>query len=154
MNIDALTPYFNYYQGQELSWCHQTIINAIKLYRSVGEVLDQDKVIRMAETAYGVIMLYLAAGGTVEQEYTDELALVVADGIINYYPKSRQMFGDDLDESYPEVPQPETKGDFKVWVKYFINEGFSLNEIYQMTYRGMSEYAIGEQEDIVETLGE
>lgn len=156
MNIDALTPYINYLNGVELTWCHQTMINAIKLHKAAkNEHITLDELIKQTEYVYGITILYLAAGGRPDETYNDQMDEIVIDGIKNYYPESRPMFGNDLDESYPEVPQQEEDEgafDFKVWIQFFKREGFTLDEIYQMTFRGMVEYAVGVQEDIIEAL--
>lgn len=152
MDMTLIGSYVNYWQGLELSWSHASILRSIRFYQMIhGEALSYHEFMgKIKDPAVLLCLFYGALGNIEDTEGTDlfDVLDIVLDGLKNYYPEPEIEFG-ELDESYPEAKPPaRIPADFRSWVLFFKDKGFSLEEILNMTWRGMVAFAKDPAEEV------
>jgi hypothetical protein len=152
MDMTLIGPYVNYWRGLELSWSHASILKSIRFYQMIHEeTLSYHEFMGKLKEPAVILCLFYGALGSIEEiegASFDDVLDAVLDGLKNYYPEAEIEFG-ELDESYPEAKPPaRIPADFRSWVLFFKDKGFSLEEILNMTWRGMVAFAKDPEEEV------
>ncbi len=158
-----LEPYknlINFDRLRELHWCNRTMGGAIQMYRHLtGREVTLDELLSVRMTPDGVQALLFGALVDVPlADFTDiyaslseqkdehgvpmifpEFQAAVYDGVFHYLPESSTRLVGQGDHAWPEALPDKNAGSFSLlpFQARLVQEGYRLDEIGQMTLRGM-----------------